>query len=86
MEQAIENGICVTTITNLGHTGRHGAFAEHAADAGPDRRRQSRRLEAGGTAWRGHGKAADKSVVPRPSGGDHGPFILDLATSTVAGG
>ena len=27
MEQAAESGICVTTITNLGHTGRHGAFA-----------------------------------------------------------
>ena len=90
MEQAADSGICVTAITNLGHTGRHGAFAEPAADAG-----MLSILIGGGNraVWRQvapHGGATAK-LPTNPwclglPGGDHGSFILDLATSTVAGG
>ncbi|MGC6454362.1 MAG: Ldh family oxidoreductase [Candidatus Puniceispirillaceae bacterium] len=90
IEQAAKTGICVTSITNLGHTGRHGAFAELAADAG-----MLSILIGGGNraVWRQvapHGGA--KAKLPTNPwclglpGGAHGPFILDLATSTVAGG
>ena len=34
IEAAVDTGMSVTAITNLGHTGRHGAFAELAAEAG----------------------------------------------------
>ena len=34
IEAAVDTGMSVTAIINLGHTGRHGAFAELAAEAG----------------------------------------------------
>ncbi len=34
MEQAQKAGISALAIRNVGHTGRHGAFADHAAECG----------------------------------------------------
>ena len=90
IEAAVDKGMSVTSITNLGHTGRHGAFAELAAEAG-----MLSLLIGGGNraVWRQvapHGGAEAKLptnpwCLGLPGGGD-GPFILDFATSTVAGG
>ena len=90
IEAAVDTGMSVTTITNLGHTGRHGAFAELAAEAG-----MLSLLIGGGNraVWRQvapHG-GAEAKLPTNPwclglPGGSDGPFILDFATSTVAGG
>ena len=90
IEAAVDTGMSVTAITNLGHTGRHGAFAELAAEAGM----LSLLIGGGNRAiWRQvapHGGAQAK-LPTNPwclglPGGENGPFILDFATSTVAGG
>ena len=90
IETAVDTGMSVTAITNLGHTGRHGAFAELAAEAGM----MSILIGGGNRAvWRQvapHGGAQAK-LTTNPwclglPGGGNGPFILDLATSMVAGG
>ena len=90
IEVAVDTGMSVTAITNLGHTGRHGAFAELAAEAGM----LSVLIGGGNRAiWRQvapHGGAQAK-LPTNPwclglPGGKNGPFILDFATSTVAGG
>ena len=90
IEAAVDKGMSVTSIINLGHTGRHGAFAELAAEAG-----MLSLLIGGGNraVWKQvapHGGAEAKLptnpwCLGLPGGGD-GPFILDFATSTVAGG
>ena len=90
IEAAVDTGMSVTAITNLGHTGRHGAFAELAAEAG-----MLSLLIGGGNraVWRQvapHG-GAEAKLPTNPwclglPGGSDGPFILDFATSTVAGG
>ena len=90
IEAAVDTGVSVSAITNLGHTGRHGAFAELAAEAG-----MLSLLIGGGNraVWRQvapHG-GAEAKLPTNPwclglPGGSNGPFILDFATSTVAGG
>ena len=90
IEAAVDTGMSVTAMINLGHTGRHGAFAELAAEAG-----MLSLLIGGGNraVWRQvapHG-GAEAKLPTNPwclglPGGSDGPFILDFATSTVAGG
>ncbi len=90
IEAALDTGMAVTSIVNLGHTGRHGAFAELAAEAGM----MSVLIGGGNRAvWRQvapYGGAAAKLptnpwCVGLP-GGENGPFVMDMATSMVAGG
>jgi LDH2 family malate/lactate/ureidoglycolate dehydrogenase len=90
MEQAQKAGISALAIRNVGHTGRHGAFADHAAECG-----FLTMCLGGGNRriWRQvapHGGA--KAMLPTNPwcvgipGGERGAVVMDFATSKIAGG
>jgi len=90
LARAWEHGLSAVAIRHVGHTGRHGAFADWAATQG------AVTICMGGgnrRTWRQvapHGGA--KALLPTNPwcigvpGGANGPVVVDFATSTIAGG
>jgi LDH2 family malate/lactate/ureidoglycolate dehydrogenase len=90
MELARQSGVSALAVRNVGHTGRHGAYADEAAErgflticTGGGNRRTWRQVAP-------HGGA--RALLPTNpwcvgiAGGARGPVVMDFATSKIAGG